>query len=156
VLFLQIIDLNRNVVLLSLGEGKLYARSGGLQALLSAIGIGCGLPWGILGVSLGYTIANALSFIVLFAYCMRGTPIHFGLTMRALAFPCLVGVASSYTALRLNSEFLKTETTMGSFFVKTLIIVVIFLLLVLLHPAYRSDAGKLMRNLQNRRNRLKV
>lgn len=154
VLFFQIIDLNRNVVLLSLGEGKRYARCGGLQALLSAIGIGCGLPWGILGVSLGYTLANALSFIVLFAWCMRGTPIHFGLTMRALALPSLVGVASSYTAIKVHSEFLKTETTIGSLIVKTLIITGIFLLLVLLHPAYRREVNSIMRNIQNRRNSL--
>jgi PST family polysaccharide transporter len=150
VLFFQIIDLNRNAVLLSLGEGKRYARSGGVQTLFSVIGILCGLPWGVYGVSVGYVVGSVLSFVVLYSCCMNGTPVGFWQTLNAMTFPILAGVGGSCVSLLLDVEVLKGESFISAFILKMLVVAILFLLLALTHPVYRKDTVALIKNLKKR------
>lgn len=151
VLLVQIIDLSRNVVLLSLGEGKIYAIGGGVQTLLTALGIIFGLSWGIIGVAVGYTVASVISFLVLTVWSLRGTPIDFSLTLRAVRGPLCLGGGACITTLITSSFLIDSSDILCSLLLKLTVVLTTFVLVIMMTPRRRVDVLKLLKQFRTQK-----
>jgi PST family polysaccharide transporter len=66
------------VVVLSRGMGRRYLHLGIFNTVCSAIGFAAGLPWGPIGVAVGYAVVTYLSAYPILIWAFRGTPLKFG------------------------------------------------------------------------------
>jgi len=66
------------IVVLSRGMGRRYLHLGIFNTVCSAIGFAAGLPWGPIGVAVGYAVVTYLSAYPILIWAFRGTPLKFG------------------------------------------------------------------------------
>ncbi len=77
------------MVLLSSGNSKLFLSLGLFTATVSVASFLVGLPWGIRGVALSYTIANYAFVLPGTAYVLSRTPVNIRTFLRATVLPLI-------------------------------------------------------------------
>ena len=97
---IQAISTTRGMVMISSGHTKRYFYWGLFNSLMMIISFVVGLPFGIEGVAIAYTIANYIILIPSLLYCFHGTPVTLALFLRAFYSP-LVAVLPSAAAIML-------------------------------------------------------
>jgi PST family polysaccharide transporter len=80
------------VVLVSLGQSKRYLIWGIINSLVIVISFILGLPWGAIGVAVGYTIANYVILLPTLWYCFRRSPISITDFFSAIYRPVVASV----------------------------------------------------------------
>ena len=75
-------------VLLSTGQGRRHFKKGIWTSAVYAISFAVGLPWGIIGVALSYTIANYVLLLPVLLYSFKGTSITVRAFFKSLYLPC--------------------------------------------------------------------
>lgn len=83
------------MVMLSSGESNRFFRLGVFNAIAAVVSFVAGLPWGIIGVALSYTMMSVIVTFPAAAYGFKTTPITVGLFFRAWAIPALCAAISS-------------------------------------------------------------
>jgi len=90
------------IVLLSMGNSKLFLKIGVVNYILTIISFSIGLQWGIKGVALSYTIYNYLSLIPVLYFAFRRTPIKLSNFFQVLIIPFFIS-AVSYIFMQISS-----------------------------------------------------
>jgi O-antigen/teichoic acid export membrane protein len=85
----QSVAKTRGLVLISHGYSVRYFYWGLINAILTVFSFIVGLPFGIEGVAIAYTIANYVILLPSLAYCFHGTPVTIALFFRASLPPLL-------------------------------------------------------------------
>lgn len=91
--FLQPVSTTIGLVLLSRGRSAQYLRFGVATSIVTALSFIVGLPWGALGVAIGYLISNYVRLLPSLWYCFRGTKITIVDFLIAIMRPSLICVA---------------------------------------------------------------
>lgn len=86
------------LVMLSHGLSKRYLQLTVLTALVIAVSFIAGIPFGINGVAVAYSVASFLIIIPLITYGFRGTPVKPGLVLRSAAGPLFASVTAGIIA----------------------------------------------------------
>jgi O-antigen/teichoic acid export membrane protein len=79
----------RGLPMLSTGQGRRYFVFGLVNAAVTVAFFFAGIPWGAVGVAIGYVVSNLMLSVALTEWCMRGSPLRasdfFGGVWRPLA-----------------------------------------------------------------------
>ncbi len=92
---LQATSIPNNSILLSMGRSNVVFQMSILGLLLYAIGFIAGLPWGVLGVSAGYTIANLIFVPVSFVAVSKIAKIRLRTILKVLVSPMFGSILMS-------------------------------------------------------------
>jgi PST family polysaccharide transporter len=84
---LQSVSGTAGLVLLSSGHSKRYLRIGAVMGILTVGSFAAGLPWGIQGVAISYTVLNVLSLVPALQVAFRDTPISLKDFFSSIALP---------------------------------------------------------------------
>ena len=98
----QAIAGTRGVVLISYGFSQRYLYWGLFNSIICVISFIVGIPYGIEGVALSYTIANYLILVPSLFYCFRKTPITVSLFLLTLLPPLATSGAAGLAVLLLK------------------------------------------------------
>lgn len=99
----QSISGTRGLVLLSHGFSKRYLKLSLVVGSLVVVSFIIGLPFGITGVAISYTIFNLVILIPSLHYCFSGTPIRVSLFLKIMILPLAI---SAFSAILAASVFL--------------------------------------------------
>lgn len=89
----------RGLVLVSCGFSKRYFYWGLFNAILTVTSFFIGLPYGIEGMAVSYTVANYIILVPSLFYCFYNTPITVQHFLKSLISPFLVSLVSSLVLL---------------------------------------------------------
>ncbi|HEY0894881.1 MAG TPA: lipopolysaccharide biosynthesis protein, partial [Cellvibrio sp.] len=94
------------MVVLSRGMGKRYLQIGIFNTVCSAIGFLAGLPWGAMGVAVGYAISTYVTTYPILVWAFHGTPLRFRDFSEVIARPFIASIVAAiicyFTILTLN------------------------------------------------------
>lgn len=130
-------------VLLSLGRSKRYLKVGIWSAAFSAAGFMCGLPWGALGVAIGYAISSYLGMWPILHMSFNNSPVRVSDFFRSILTP-LIASCITVGILILGSDVFKNQALLVTIITKSVSFVVLYGLCFILIPGGRS---KLMNHL---------
>jgi O-antigen/teichoic acid export membrane protein len=105
--FLQPVDSTSGIVMTTRGLTTRYFRLGSTVAVVLVASFVIGLPWGVTGVALSYTIANYLLHVPCLYWAFHGTPIRMRDFFGALLVPLCAAVillVASKAAFSLATE----------------------------------------------------
>jgi len=94
--FIQAVATTRGLVLLSHGYSKRYLFWGGINAVVCVGSFIVGIPYGIEGVAIAYTVANYLIFVPSLIYCFQKTPVTVFFFTKVLFVPSLLSIISGF------------------------------------------------------------
>jgi len=98
----QAIASTRGLVLISHGFSQRYFYLGFFHAVLCIVSFVVGIPYGIEGIALSYTIANYIFLIPSLFYCYSETPVTVFLFFRTLVLPLVIGGVAGGVVLLLK------------------------------------------------------
>ncbi len=101
---IQAISTTRGLVMISFGFSRRYFYWGLFNSILMVASFAAGLPFGIEGVALAYTIANYVILVPSLLYCFRGTPVTVAMFLRTF-YPPLLAAMPSLAAVMLARHF---------------------------------------------------
>jgi len=119
VAFIQPVTTTWGLVLVSLGQSKRYFIFNFINSTIIVISFILGLPWGAVGVAVGYAIATYVLLVPTLWYCFKGSPIFItdffsaisrplvaSLCMGAVIFPIYLFIANQSDIVVIGNCFL--------------------------------------------------
>ncbi len=95
VAFVQPVITLWGMVTVSRGMGRRYLRLGLLNTLCSVIGFLVGLPWGPVGVAVGYAIVTYVTAYPILVYAFRDTPVKVSDFMQSIFRPAISSISTA-------------------------------------------------------------
>lgn len=84
---LQTIGGTTGMIMLSWGMARRHFRLGIIGAVAAVTSFVVGLPWGIRGVAISYTVANVIILLPLMSWAFKGTPVKTVSALRSVLLP---------------------------------------------------------------------
>ncbi len=113
---IQVVASTRGLVLLSCGFARRYFYWGLLNATLCVMSFIAGLPFGIKGVALAYTIVNYVILFPSLFYCFPRTPVTVSLFMKSLVPPLLISGAAAAVVILAKHAYVKDSIPVHVFY----------------------------------------
>ena len=137
------------MVMLSHGFSKRYLYLTIITAVIISVSFIAGVPFGIKGVAIGYTVASFLIMIPLIYYGFRGTPIKISLVLKSISGPLLAAMIagfSTYIFIILYSiDSLTKHILIG------LIFFAIYIIFTLLRPKTRETLKYILESIVSKK-----
>jgi O-antigen/teichoic acid export membrane protein len=102
----QTISGTRGLVMISNGYSGRNLVFGIVNGSLTVVSFIAGLPFGIEGVALAYTIMNYAVLIPSLFYCFNGTPVRVSLFLKALVLPFFLSILAAVLAIFASSTWM--------------------------------------------------
>jgi PST family polysaccharide transporter len=106
--FIQPVVSTAGLVLLSLGQARKYLVLGTINSAIIVISFILGLPWGAIGVAVGYTIATYVTIAPTSWYCFRQSPVSIRDFFSAISRPVIASLCMG-AAIFLSYLFLANQ-----------------------------------------------
>lgn len=97
--FLSTFNVATGWVFTSLGRADRKLRWAAVGTTVNVIAIGCGLPWGAIGVAAGLSISQALLRGPALVYCFHGTFLRLRDLLRTLVYPSIASLGAALILL---------------------------------------------------------
>jgi PST family polysaccharide transporter len=125
-------------IYVSMGQANRMARWGGLFALLYCVSFGIGLPWGVRGVALAYSVAVWLLAVTSLWAAFRRSPVRVGAALGTVAPAAVMGLVVAATGWQIRRWLLPAHPAL-IVALCAIAAILVTALLVGLWPALRRD-----------------
>ena len=144
--FLQPVSSQRGLVLLSIGQGRKYFIQGLIATVVTVVGIGCGLPFGIKGVAIGYSASVCLLFYPINLYCFRDTPICAMNLLKGILPPAISSLTAAVLTLLVQSQ-IRFQSPWANLALVLTAFALSFITIVYLMPSLRMELLNIIKTL---------
>lgn len=137
------------MVMLSHGFSKRYLHLSILTAVIISVSFIAGVPFGITGVAIGYTVANFLIMIPLIYYGFRGTPIKISLILESIngpLFAVMIAGILTYIFIILYSTDSLTKHILTGF-----IFFAVYITFTILRPKTRATLKSILESIVSKK-----
>ncbi|WDP90755.1 MAG: lipopolysaccharide biosynthesis protein [Desulfobacter sp.] len=90
--FIQPVSSTTGILLVSLGNSKLYLKLGVLNAVVISLSFILGLPWEAKGIAVGYTLANYVLLFPNFFFAFKNSPVSIRNFYTKLKKPAMISI----------------------------------------------------------------